>query len=419
MMQKEKIKAQPFDCMQFFYGKVQEPRIRCLIRFQDHISETALKGAAGLLINAIPLIGCVFNENLHCWEKRVFTADDIVSMVNVSEVDEGAALKYLLTGIDHTREPQVKMLLVREKTNDTLCVIINHMISDGGGFKEFLYLFSALYSKCENDAGYDGKTEIFGERSLSQLLRNLRFKGKLNILFSKSGSQKADPAMIMPIRGGSANPMIVMTCIEKEQFDVIHSFAKNRHASVNDVLLTAYIRALHRVTGCNKITVPCPVDLRKYRKADQRCGICNLTGNYICSVEIPPDATFDDTLRKVSIQMQNQKSSSVCLKGPMLFHMMFHVLPFNTMRKLFYKISPVPVTSYTNLGILDDAKLSFGNHMIDNAFISTAVKKAPYFQLSVSTCQKRCTLTSSLYGTEEDRKFISDFLSWIKNELVV
>jgi NRPS condensation-like uncharacterized protein len=52
-MKDEKIKTQPFDCMQFFYGAVQEPRIRCFIRFQDHISETALKRAVNLSIGGV------------------------------------------------------------------------------------------------------------------------------------------------------------------------------------------------------------------------------------------------------------------------------------------------------------------------------------------------------------------------------
>ena len=115
--------------------------------------------------------------------------------------------------------------------------------------------------------------------------------------------------------------------------------------------------------------------------------------------------------------MQAQKESYACLKGPMLYHMMFHILPFGTVRKLFYKISPVPVTSYTNLGIIDDEKLRFSSLTVENAFISTAVKHVPYFQLSVSTYGGCCTLTSSLYATEEDRKNVEDFLSQVENEL--
>lgn len=414
-MQIEKIKAQPFDCMQYFYGAVQEPRIRCQIRLHGHMSEAALRKAVNLSLEAVPLIGCVFDEELHCWKKCGFTDRDIVQLIEGAKEDDGTVLQYLLKSIDHTREPQLKIFLVREEKWDTLCIIINHMVCDGASFKEYLYLLCDLYSKCEMDPNYDKKPEAAGERSLNQLLRNLSLREKLDILSSKSNSQKPDPAMIMPIKGDPTNPIIVMTHIEKERFDAIRSFAKARNASVNDVLLTAYVRALQQATGCRRITVPCPVDLRKYKSVGQRCGFCNLTSNYWCNVEIRSGEGFEETFQKVSDQMLAQKASNECLKAPMLFHVMCRLLPFETVRKLFYKVSSVPVTSYTNLGILDDDKLRFGSHVPYDAFISTAVKKAPYFQLSISTYRGCCTLTSSMYGTENDRKFIGGFLEQITN----
>jgi len=412
-----KIKTQAFDCMQYFYGAVQEPRIRCLIRVQGRIDESVLKRAVNLSVKAVPLIGCVFDEKRHCWREYPSIAEEIVHVIEAAEESENPALKYLLASLDHTREPQLKILLVREKERDTLCVIINHMLSDGAGFKEYLYLLGELYSKCEKDAGYDKKPETPGRRDLNQLLQNLSLREKLSILFSRMDSNRPDPAMIIPTKGNSANPIIVITRIEKEQFGAVRSFAGDRGASVNDVLLTAYVRALRRETGCGTITVPCPVDLRKYRRENQRCGICNLTGNYWCTVEIPAGEAFGDTLRKVSDQMQAQKTSGECLKEPMQFHILYHTLPFKTVRKIFYRVSSIPVTSYTNLGVLDERRLRFGENIVDDAFISTAVKKVPYFQLSISTYKGRCTLTSSMFGTEEDRTVINGVFNRIINEL--
>lgn len=417
LMANNKVKAQPFDCMQYFYGAVQEPLIRCLVQFNGRLNESALKRAVDLSMDAIPPVACCFDEKAHCWRKHGFTADSIVHLIEARSEDESAARKLLLSTIDRTCEPQLKIFLVRNEKSDTLCVIINHMVSDGGGFKEYLYLLADLYSKCEKDSGYHAKPQPFGRRNLNQLLQNLSFKEKLDILFSKAQSHKPDPAMILPIKGDPSSPILVIRRIEKERFSRIRSFAKNSHASVNDMLLAAYIRVLYRVTGCADITVPCPVDLRKYKKAGQTCGICNLTANYSCHVNMTSDETFGCTLEKVSGQMRAQKESDACLKGPMLYHMMFHMLPFSTVQKLFYKISPVPVTSYTNLGIINADKFRFGNLAVEDAFISTAVKHAPYFQLSVSTYGECCTLTSSLYGAEEDRKTVEDFLSQVENEL--
>ncbi|TQI68925.1 hypothetical protein [Clostridium sp. KNHs216] len=416
-MYRKKIKAQAFDCMQNFYGTVQEPRIRCYVRFHDHISETSLKKAVQLSVGAIPELTCVFDKKRHCWEKRPFTAEDMFCLINISGEGESSRFPYLLTAIEPTCEPQIKILLLRDERHDTLCLIINHMVSDGAGFKQYLYLLCDLYSKCEKDAKFSKSPEPLGRRNLNQLLKNLSFKEKLAILFSKSNYGKPDPAIVLPLTGDSSHPIICRTQIEKEQFNAIRHFTNDCHVSVNDMILTAYIRVLHQITGCKKITVPCPVDLRKYKKEGQQCGICNLTGNYWCDTEIAPGEIFSETLQKVSGQMRSQKQSNDCLKGPMLFHMLFHILPFSAVQKSFLRISPVPVTSYSNLGILDNERLCFGGHEIEDAFISTAVKKVPYFQLSVSTYQGRCTLTSSLYGSEEDRKLVSGVLNQIVQEI--
>lgn len=416
-MANNKVKAQPFDCMQYFYTAAQEPIIRCLVEFSVHLNESTLKQAIDLSIGAIPLVTCCFDEKSHCWRKHGFTADSIVHLIEARNDDWAAAKKLLLSSIDRSCEPQLKILLVRGEKSDALCIIINHMVSDGGGFKEYLYLLADLYSKCEKDPGYHEKLGLFGKRNLNQLLRNLTFTQKLGILFSNASSHKPDPAMILPIKGDLSSPTLVIHRIEKEPFARIRSFAKSNRASINDMLLAAYIRVLHKVTGCINITVPCPVDLRKYKTAGQTCGICNLTSNYFCHVDMTSDEPFWDTLKKVSTQMRAQKESNACLKGPMLFHMMFHLLPIGMMRKLFYKIAPVPVTSYTNLGIIDDEKFCFGDLAVEDVFISTAVKKAPYFQLSVSTYRGYCTLTSSFYGTKEDRNTVEFFLNQVEDEM--
>lgn len=415
-MMNNRIQAEPFDCMQYFYGTIQEPLIRCFVQFSGHLNESALKRAIDLSVVEFPLIACCFDEKSICWRKHDFTADSIVHLIEVCGED-GAAARKLLLSINCTSEPQLKIFLVRGDKFDTLCVIINHMVSDGGGFKELLYLLADLYSKCEKDANYHAVLQPFGKRNLNQILQNLSFKKKLGILFSKAQSQKPDPLMILPIKGGPLNPILIIHRIEKEQFYKIQSFSKSRRVSLNDMLITAYIRVLHKVTGCNDITVPCPVDLRKYKREGKVCGICNLTANYSCCVDVTPDEPFVDTLKKVSWQMTTQKKSDTCLKGPMLYHMIFHILPLGMVRKIVYKIAPVPVTSYSNLGMISNEKFRFADLAVEDAFISTAVKHAPYFQLSVSTYRGCCTLTSSLYGTEEDRKIVENFLSQVENEL--
>ena len=415
-MKKKRIKAEAFDCLQYFYGMVQEPRIRCLLQFKSHLDIATLKKAVDLSLPAVPQISCIFDERRHNWEKQGFTAEDIVHCIKLDPKNDRE--KWLLASLDPTCEPQLKLFLIREKDKDTLCCIINHMVCDGAGFKEYLYLLSDLYSKCKKNAEYATQSEPPGKRNLNQILKNLSLKEKITLVFAKSEGDKLDPSLLVPIQGNPKNPMLVLSCIEQEPFERVCSFAKSNGVTVNDLLLTAYVRILKKITGRQKIIIPCPVDLRKYRKANQQCGICNLTGNYLCSVDIQPGETFADTLGKISAQIRHQKEENACLRGPMLYHMLFHLVPFFLTQSLFHRLSPVPITSYTNLGILDEHKLRFLDLPIEEAFLSTTVKRTPCFQLSVSTYAGCCTLSCSLYGTTRDKEFVSAFLHQVKTELL-
>lgn len=415
MANRQRVKTQPFDCIQYFYSVVQEPRIRCLIRFRGRIDETALLAALDLSIGAVPLLAFTFDEARHTWRDAGFTASDILRIVNLK--DRKDAERYLLSDFDHAREAQLRVFLLREQTCDTLILLINHMVTDGVGFKQYLYLLSDLYGKCESGAGVGCSVVPHGKRNLHQLLKNLPFREKMRILRLKPDLRLPDPAMRLPLAGNDGNPMIVKETLDEAMFDAVKRYAKARRASVNDLFLTSYMRALRGATGCGTINMSCPVDLRRYAPG-QECGICNLTGNLICEAEIARDEAFSDTLKKVSVQMTEQKESGLSLKGAMQFHMMYHLLPYKMAHALFLKCAPMPVLCYSNLGVLDHAQLRFGSHTIDEAFMSTAIRRPPYYQLSIVTYRNRCIFTSSLFGTEADRNQAEGFLSKVVNELM-
>jgi NRPS condensation-like uncharacterized protein len=64
----------------------------------------------------------------------------------------------------------------------------------------------------------------------------------------------------------------------------------------------------------------------------------------------------------------------------------------------------VPVTSYSNLGVLNEERLRFAGGEIANASLATAVKRPPYYQLSLSTWRDTCTLSCCVDISVEDRE---------------
>ncbi|WP_242841913.1 hypothetical protein [Clostridium beijerinckii] len=73
--------------------------------------------------------------------------------------------------------------LIRGKENDTLCILMNHMLCDAAGFKEYLYMFSDIYLNIENNQCYQIMSER--NRKIRQILKNFSVTDKLRIMLSK------------------------------------------------------------------------------------------------------------------------------------------------------------------------------------------------------------------------------------------
>jgi NRPS condensation-like uncharacterized protein len=416
----KKIKTEAFDIMQYYYGTIHDPLIHCSIRFSGYLDEAALKKAVTLSEKALPLLRCCFEATVRrpYWKDHGFTAEDIVQVIEAGPNEEAQKEQLLASTIDIARGPQLQIYLVKGKSSDTLCIIINHMICDGAGFKEYIYLLSDLYTQCHDNIDFTPSLES-PSRSAWQLFTNFSFLEKLNILFAKYDLAIPNNQLAFDLQGDNNNPFLVTQRIPKEDFLAIKGDAKKWGVTVNDLILTAYIRILHRKLRKDTIILPCPVDLRKYLSPHLKHGICNLTGDYICNVTLDENESFEDTLIKVAGQMQQQKSSTNCLKGVMLLEFIFRVFPFRAVQKILRKTHTIPVVSFTNLGVIDKQRLHFGVIGINDAYMTGAIRHVPYFQMAVSTYDDSCTLSSNLHGTPQDKVTIKDFLIQVQQELAI
>lgn len=407
--------AQAFDAMQYFYGDVQPPRIRCHIRFTGRVNVPALRGAMEACQSAHPLLGCVFHPGRHRWEAAEPAAP--APLRELEQPDEASVLQCLLSPLDETREPQWKLFLIHLPDGDELCVIINHMVCDGAGFKEVLYELAENYSRIMAGGKLLPRPEAPDSRRFNRLLHALGLRSRLRVLLSPGHPFKRLAPPLLPYRGGPGSPMLILKRLPPEQFSAVRRYAHATGTSVNDVLLTAYLRALHTVTGRDDVAVPCPVDLRRFAAPGQAFGLCNLTGNYWCRLTLSVSEPFGVSLKRVSGQMRAQKNSVACLKEPMLFHALYGVIPFALLHKLFRRMGGVPVTSYSNLGVLNDERLRFAGCEIADTYLATAVKRPPYYQLSLSTWRNVCTLSSCVDASEEDRKIVEKVINTVVKEL--
>lgn len=410
-------RVEAMDSMQYFYSSKHEPLIRCIINFKGHIDEGVLKKAVDLSAKALPIILCRFeitNEKPH-WRYAGFTSDDVVKTVKAGRDIESDTEKLAISVIDVFSEPQVKIFILSGEVSDKLIIIINHMVCDGAGFKEYIYLLARLYTGFTQNNS-NSEDLISFDRGLSPLLKSFTFQEKIKILSSKTELKKQKNDLVLDFEGDKTNPFIEKRRIAPESFLSIKNYAKKNGVTINDIFLTEYVRIISSETGKDRVILPCPVDLRKYLKG-KPFGVSNLTSNYICDITLSPDEEFLTTLKKVSTGMYRQKDSLSCLKPVMLIAPIYNLLSFKKLHSIFDKKFTIPVVSYTNLGLLDNELLRFGNTEIKDAYLTAAVKYVPYFQLTMSSYNGSCTISCNMYGTDKDRNRIRSILESFEKDI--
>ena len=412
-----KYHVEAWDILQHLFKekRINDRTIHFSATFSGNLDLECLKKSVDLSSDAFPLIRCGFHEHngRPYWEDKGYTSDDIVELIETQDVDANVS-KYLQKEADEINGPQVKIEIIRNGKTDAFCVTINHMICDAAGFKDYLYLLSSTYTGVRKDPGYRPEA-LTGKRNLGQVMGTFSWLDRIKIFTGKNDMAKPDTAEF-DFEGDLNHPFIEMKIVPRDKIMLLKNYAKKHGATVNDVLLAAYIRVLYQYFG-RVVAVPCAVDLRKYLPNRKAGSICNLVTNLTCSIGPDPGVTFDSTLEKVKREMKQQKSDIGCLKSISLMEAAFRVIPY---RKLGSVVDPFfsnPLVAFSNLGILAKEKLKFGETEMTDAFMTGSIKYAPYFQIAVSTFDDVMALSANLYGTQADRDKISSFIGGLVSEL--
>ena len=117
------------------------------------------------------------------------------------------------------------------------------MIYDGSGFKQLIYLLCDFYNgKAEENL------DCLMMREFSQLTKELTGTGSmtLKMLLSMIGNYKSAKVYDKSER---ENAYVIERKIGRERLAEVHALAKKQGATLNDVFLTAYARAIGKLYG--------------------------------------------------------------------------------------------------------------------------------------------------------------------------
>lgn len=414
-----KYRAEIFDKFQYLYETTgySDHQVRCVISFDSKVDAGLVKKAAELLIKTIPILSRTyknFGGNSYWEDADAADLQDLFTIVeNKDDFDRLTASK-----TDEAAGPQIKFCLL-QSDSDSLSVIINHMVSDAAGFKQCVYLFSDIYSKLIKDSNYVPDFVIDGARDFKAVFYKLGFVKQIKLLLtgSKDNNQESDCEFPMSKAEDTA-PFFVTHEIAPDTYRNIRNYCHSESVTVNDVILTAYFRALSEKLDMRgaELAVPIMIDMRRYLQDKSFCALTNLSSTTIVRICVKPSEDFGSTLGKVSSVMNEKKAHNMGINTFLKLDAGFKI-PLLNVYNILKKSLKNPKICMTNIGILDSSKLVFENSKVVNAAMFGSIKYRPYFQMSVTSFNDKMTMGTGLYGTQQDRINIERFYDLMDSEL--
>jgi Uncharacterized protein containing a NRPS condensation (elongation) domain len=415
-----KYPAQIFDYSQYLFQTTgfNDHQLHCVIEYKDKINASLLKKAIYLLLQTVPILSRVYvNRSGNSYWEAVDPAkwNDLFTIV-YKETDFE---QFTFSKTDEETGPQIKVCLLKAK-QDSVSIIMNHMVTDGGGFKQCLYLLSDLYSNLVANPQYIPDTIIDGDRSFQEITRGLRFPAKIRILLGNRKENNRRGNDKFPVsKEEDITPFILKHTIIPECYHKIRKYCEKNKVTMNDVLFTAYIRVLSRILHCNgkAMGIPIMIDMRRYLEDKSLHSLTNLTSMVMITVAVSPEENFESTLAKVHAKMLSKKDHFLGMNSFLKLDLLFRFLNPGFSYQILEKSLKSPYICMTNIGIIDESKLHFQDCTIDNVFVCGSIKYRPHFQMAVSTYQDKMTFTVNLYGSKEDQENVYRFFRLMDKEL--
>ncbi|MDI6875441.1 MAG: WS/DGAT domain-containing protein [Methanomicrobiales archaeon] len=389
--------ASPQDQMQAIARAYVDQQIHCVVSFRGRLDIPALKSALRALASVEPSLGCQFTVRggKGCWELREDAGGDGCLSTVCTDTPDAAVQRFAAGEARAERDPLVQALLVRSDSCDTLCLKVNHVVSDAAGVKEIACLLGDLYSRYLSDGDYRPLRGTFRDRSPWQLLQRA---GLWNLLRSVPAGMPAWPRFRLPCRRqGRPGGAFALRTVGPEQFRQIRRRSKAAGATINDVLLTAFFRGLCRTLDPPQ-GVPLPVqvsvDMRYLLPEGEKCPICNLCGALFPAFAWQPDEPFDATLARVKERMDRCKKVNQGLAS-MLFASGAMMLGYRTSERLLRKGAPGKRTYplLSNIGIIDEKRLRFGTVPVSSAYFLSPIMLGSSLMMVVSTFRETMTFS--------------------------
>lgn len=410
-----------------YLSYVSDQMVHMELEFGTRVDIERLTRAINLTLDAEPVLGCRFVEHWRkpYWE-RVDTSEREVFLWTKKEAEYEA---FKSASIDPYGGPQIRACVWSSPRGDRFLLKAAHYATDVGGLKNIVELISSIYSRLASEPGYRPTPNIKGSRSLWQVLRYIPWHAYPRIcldhvwdLRSQIGSKGTHTLLLQD--GPRTSLVFIRRLIPSNRLNVVISYGRARDATLNDLMIAAFFRALAMEgdwNGKTRLWIITTVDLRKwYLPAGRASAVANLSGLEYPTLGTDLGTDFDATLKKVTVMTRRRKRTGIGLNEWVGGLPAYVFLPSSWLRSIFHMTFDRQIKNHnvrpflTNLGDIDPESLVLDNPPL-NAWILTPPVYAPQFSVGFSGYAGTLTLSAGVYSYQ--KTVVEQFLDRVISEL--
>ena len=412
--------AEVFDQIQLLYDTngFNDHELHCVLKFEHEPDAEILRKSVVASIEAISILGTRYVAGAKPHWTSLDPADFGRAVVIARTEIEFQA--FTVSRVDESVGPQIRVCLL-DSGPFAVALKLNHMVCDAAGFKSYLYFLSKIYSEMRNDPSHR-PTAIVGDRSMRAVLKHFTPGVKFKSLFlqRRDNNRSGDHRFPMS-EGGEAQPFILTRKLGPERVAALKYYCRDKGATLNDAVLTAFYRGLFHTLELrprDELQIPLMVDMRRdLGETGEPRPLTNLSSMVMTQLDYRPEEPFECALGRVKAVMDAKKGADIGLNAFIKLDLLYRILGDRTANRLLRSQLKQPLICMTNVGVLDSARISFGDLRPYDAFMCGSIKYKPYFQLAISSYADELTLSVNLSGDPSDRDRILSFFDTVEAEL--
>ncbi|MDE6758767.1 MAG: hypothetical protein K2O95_04645 [Clostridia bacterium] len=419
----QKLKAEIWDKVQFIFRNYYDRMIHCASYYEGKVDLSALRKSLYRIVEAYPILRSSFNSspiNPSWTVNEQFCEEEMADAVYCDDLQKSVHLS-LGGEISYKAKFQFKMTVHYCGNNSAISLLVNHMCMDGADFKYLIGKIVEGYNIIVRGEDIKSLSLKSGERGVNQLYKDM----------SDEDAKTARGLMKNVSRTGVKNKFAFTddeecaTCfnlrkLDKDFIDALKSKGKQLGATLNDVFVAAYARAISEYleeSDDKRIAVTCMKNLRDHIDSGESENLTNLTGFMPCVLD-GVEGEFEQTLASVVEKTKSAKEDEFCgLYGLPLMALAFKVFPFSIAEfaiKIGYEN---PLIGMSNIGIISEEAITADGLKCVDAFMTGATKFKPYIQLTTTTFKGETTMCIAEKCSEEDSRRINALLDSVIEEL--